>query len=415
MAKISETELQKRLRKLEAAIEDPSDTVALTDDQYTLTENVIYVAYASALSNLTNGTIPNQSDATDFQYSPYNIAGVLMQYRGYFSSTSIYPSGDPTDYLWESTSGLSGFESSERYYTTSSGFRKALGNPTEPGTNITWTVITAGTAVPGSAIWLAERYTVSGITSGWSITSVAAYVNSDLLIDASVTTAKLVDDAVTAAKIANSINTDIATGVTGNTTANAALPKAGGAMTGAITTNSTFDGRDVATDGTKLDGIEASADVTDATNVTAAGALMDSEVTNLAEVKAFDSSDYATAAQGSTADAALPKAGGTMTGNITTEAITETQTTKSASFSPDLTNDGTIFSCTGTMTITMPTATAGKSFTIVHATATSITWGGTIFWNGGSEPTKGSGVDIYVFVSDGTNWYGNQAGTGYAS
>jgi hypothetical protein len=30
-------------------------------------------------------------------------------------------------------------------------------------------------------------------------------------------------------------------------------------MTGAITTNSTFDGRDVATDGTKLDGIEASA------------------------------------------------------------------------------------------------------------------------------------------------------------
>ena len=35
----------------------------------------------------------------------------------------------------------------------------------------------------------------------------------------------------------------------------------------------------------KLDGIEASADVTDATNVTAAGALMDSEVTNLAFVK----------------------------------------------------------------------------------------------------------------------------------
>ena len=38
-------------------------------------------------------------------------------------------------------------------------------------------------------------------------------------------------------------------------------------------------------DKTKLDGIEASADVTDATNVTAAGALMDSEVTNLAFVK----------------------------------------------------------------------------------------------------------------------------------
>jgi len=79
----------------------------------------------------------------------------------------------------------------------------------------------------------------------------------------------------------------------------------GAAFTGAITTNSTFDGRDVGTDGSKLDNIEANADVTDATNVTAAGALMDSEVTNLAQVKAFASSDYATAAQGVKADAAL--------------------------------------------------------------------------------------------------------------
>ena len=37
---------------------------------------------------------------------------------------------------------------------------------------------------------------------------------------------------------------------------------------------------------TKLDGIEASADVTDATNVTAAGALMDSELAGIAAVKA---------------------------------------------------------------------------------------------------------------------------------
>lgn len=51
--------------------------------------------------------------------------------------------------------------------------------------------------------------------------------------------------------------------------------------------------------------VEDGADVTDATNVTAAGALMDSEVTNLAQVKAFDSTDYATAAQGATADSAL--------------------------------------------------------------------------------------------------------------
>jgi hypothetical protein len=74
-----------------------------------------------------------------------------------------------------------------------------------------------------------------------------------------VDTASIADDAVTADKLANTINTDIATGVTAGTTASAALPKAGGAMTGAITTNSTFDGRDVATDGTKLDGIASGA------------------------------------------------------------------------------------------------------------------------------------------------------------
>ena len=92
----------------------------------------------------------------------------------------------------------------------------------------------------------------------------------------------------------------------------------GATFTGNITvpnllTAGNVDGRDVSADGTKLDGIEASADVTDSTNVSAAGALMDSEVTNLADVKAFDPADYASAAVGS---AALPKAGGTMTGDV---------------------------------------------------------------------------------------------------
>jgi hypothetical protein len=68
---------------------------------------------------------------------------------------------------------------------------------------------------------------------------------------------------------------------------------------------------------TKLSGIETAADVTDATNVTAAGALMDSEVTNLAAVKAFDGADYATAAQGSTADTAVQPNDSPTFGNVT--------------------------------------------------------------------------------------------------
>ena len=77
---------------------------------------------------------------------------------------------------------------------------------------------------------------------------------------------------------------------------------------GSVTVSGTVDGRDVAADGLKLDGIEAGADVTDTANVTAAGALMDSEVVNLAQVKAFDSADFATAAQGALADSAIQSA-----------------------------------------------------------------------------------------------------------
>lgn len=58
--------------------------------------------------------------------------------------------------------------------------------------------------------------------------------------------------------------------------------------TGNITVGGTVDGRDVATDGTKLDTVETNADVTDVTNVTAAGALMDSELTNITSIKALD-------------------------------------------------------------------------------------------------------------------------------
>ena len=104
----------------------------------------------------------------------------------------------------------------------------------------------------------------------------------------------------------------------------------------------------------------------------------------------------------------------TFSADQTFAALTETKTTKSSSFTPNLSTDGTLYSCTGTMTITMPSAEAGKSFTIIHATATSITWSGTIKWNGGAAPTAGSGIDIYVFTSDGSNWYGMQAGTGFA-
>ena len=67
---------------------------------------------------------------------------------------------------------------------------------------------------------------------------------------------------------------------TQGTAADDALPKAGGEMSGDITMAGTekVDGRDLSVDGTKLDAVEAAADKTDATNVGAAGAVMDSDI-----------------------------------------------------------------------------------------------------------------------------------------
>ena len=57
---------------------------------------------------------------------------------------------------------------------------------------------------------------------------------------------------------------------------------------GNLTLTGTVDGRDIATDGSKLDLIDAEADVTDTDNVRAAGALMDDELTSEASVKALN-------------------------------------------------------------------------------------------------------------------------------
>ena len=63
--------------------------------------------------------------------------------------------------------------------------------------------------------------------------------------DSSITAAKIATGAITAADVAADMATQAELD-TVSTVASAALPKAGGAMTGAITTNSTFDGIDIA-------------------------------------------------------------------------------------------------------------------------------------------------------------------------
>ena len=106
------------------------------------------------------------------------------------------------------------------------------------------------------------------------------------------------------------------------TKATAALPKAGGAMTGAITTNSTFDGVDIAT----RDGILSSTTTTATAALNNAnsalsregGAMTGAITTN----STFDGVDVGArnsvlTSTTTTANAALPKSGGAVTGNVT--------------------------------------------------------------------------------------------------
>ena len=205
MSTISQTELQKRLRSLEVKPIASTALVKKVGDQYEYDKDFIYIAYASALANLSVGAIANQSDATDFQLTPYNDSGVLLAFRGYLLNKSIYQSGDPTDYIWESTSGEAGFTSSERYHTTSTGLQESLGNPTKPGTNITWTVINAGTAVPSTAVYVAERFTITttagAVTSEWKIKTVGKHVDDTVIKTGGITTATIASNAITSAKV----------------------------------------------------------------------------------------------------------------------------------------------------------------------------------------------------------------------
>ena len=203
MPALPPVEIEKRLKKIESRPVAGTSLVKKVGDQYEYDKDFVYIAYASALSSLTNGKITNQNDATDFQFTPYNSSGVLLAYRGHFTNKSIYQSGDPTDYTWESTANLAGYTSVERQFTTSTGLVETLGNPTKPGSGVTWTAINAGSSIPANAIWYAERFTLSGVTSNWTIIAVGAYISSGQLVDAAVIADKIANNAITTAKILN--------------------------------------------------------------------------------------------------------------------------------------------------------------------------------------------------------------------
>jgi len=241
-----------------------------------------------------------------------------------------------------------------------------------------------------------------------------ASIDNEHLADNAVDTAEIADDAVTADKLANSINTEISANTakvtnathTGDVTGATSLTIANDAVTYAKMQNVSADerilGRVSGADGvieelTKAQvltfaNVEDGADVTDATNVTAAGALMDSEVTNLAAVKSFAAGDYATAAQGTLATNALPKAGGTMTGAVV--GATDTDTSNSGTVDLDFTADTNfVLTLTGNITsLTASNEVAGQSGFIVFIQ--DGTGSRTVALHGDYETAGGAGLTL---------------------
>ncbi len=197
-----------------------------------------------------------------------------------------------------------------------------------------------------------------------------------------------------------------------------------------------------ATQLSKLDNIEANADVTDTANVTAAGALMDSEVTNLADVKAFDPADYATAAQGGLADTAtqpgdlatvatsggysdlsgkpsipvsgtdfVDKSGGTFAGAIQLDKGASEPALAMPADDISMANGG-VQTRTLTANTTLTESLADGDSVLLHLSGGdtyTVTWP-TMTWVGGSAPTLTADDVLVVWQKDATV-YGNYLGS----
>jgi hypothetical protein len=124
----------------------------------------------------------------------------------------------------------------------------------------------SGTGLSGSSSSEGGTFTVTSNATNANTASAIVARDGSGNFAAGTITAALTGNASTATTLqtARTINGVSFNGAANITVADATkLPLAGGAMTGPITTTSTFDGRDVSVDGTKLDGIAAGA-----TNVT---------------------------------------------------------------------------------------------------------------------------------------------------
>jgi hypothetical protein len=232
----------------------------------------------------------------------------------------------------------------------------------------------------------------------------------------------------------NALTADLATGLTtaltkdGQTTATARILFAQGINSTLVTDASSVSTGSIFTAG----GVGIAKKLYVGTDANIAGTLAVTGVATFSATPIY-SSLTASSAVATDASKALVSVTNTGTGSnvlATTPTLTNptvtnyVETPYSANSSTAITlslANGTvqIITLTGTATITMPTAVSGKSFTLLlkqDATGSrTVTWT-TVSWPGGTAPTitsTASKMDKYVFISDGTSWFGATAGQNY--
>jgi hypothetical protein len=280
-----------------------------------------YGPYNTATAKFTHGTLSGTSFTTA-NSATYQQLVVSSNPQGLdFDFDKVTPSkfsvifGGTGGY--EETSGrvsvgqLAGVEGTN--LTTSNWAGMATGTTSLNGTaSITTrggvaTDITGSGLVPGTVYYLQGDSSLATTAGTPSVKAGKALSATSIIL----TAAPLDVDGSPYATSAQGTTADTAltNAATAQTTANAALPKAGGAMTGAITTNSTFDGKDVSTLATTA---EAHAYV-EANALALTAALTTNSTIDGIDIATRDGILTSTT---TTAGAALPKAGGTMTGGL---------------------------------------------------------------------------------------------------
>ena len=263
-----------------------------------------------------SGTYPNFTISST--NTAYTNADVDTHLNTSTATASQVLSWTGADYDWVSTSSAPNFQTVTDTGNTTTNSITVAGLISSAGMGITGNITVTGT-VDGRNI-STDGTKLDGIESGATADQTALQIKT--AYESNINT-NAFDDAEQTKLSGIETGADVTDAT--NVSAAGALMKSGGAMTGPITTNSTFDGRNVSVDGTKLDGIEAGAtadqtaaqiktayesnantnaftdaektkltgieagaNVTDTANVTAAGALMDSELASIASVKALN-------------------------------------------------------------------------------------------------------------------------------